>query len=656
MKQILKIILVLCFQGLAVAQNPEYIDYTWTEKPDYKISEEVADHDIISIKHAILNEFYFDDESNLLEYNLIHKVIWLNSDEKIEEYNKVYIPTTLNSVIKVNKARVVKLNGEVIELNDSDILKAKDEETGLDYTYFAFEGIEKGSFIEYFYVIEKEPQFKGKRVNIQSTYLKKNVDFDLYAPKNLVFDFKAYNGLPEVEKQDDETEKLHWKLHLNDIIGLEEEDSSAYSSVVGFLIYKLEENLANNRTSISSYSGIINNLYKIYYKELTKKEDSNLKKFAKEAFNKNQDEESQIRALEIYLKSNVFKAKQSGGKFSDLNSIMQSKVASEFGLMKLYVALLRHINVKHEIVITSNRKDLKFDSEFESQNFLTDFLIYFPKYKTYLEPLNYSTRYGYPDAYLTDNYGLFIKEVKVGDYKSSIGKIKYIKSLDADKTVDQMQIDVTFDSDDISKNTILYNRKMSGYYAMFVQPFTNIIKEDDRKELLESFAKDLNEDADVLRTSMKNGEPELFGIKPLEMEVEFNTNAFVEKAGNKYLFKVGELIGKQVELYQDKTRVLVYEQEYKRTFKRVITITIPDGYKISNLNDIVIDNAYSNNGKTLFLFKSSYNLKGNILTVHADEFYEENFISKDIYQEYRKVINSAADFNKVILILEPSNK
>ena len=51
----------------------------------------------------------------------------------------------------VNKARVIDTEGKVIELDKSKILTATNEETGRTYKYFAFEGVTKGSYIEYIY-------------------------------------------------------------------------------------------------------------------------------------------------------------------------------------------------------------------------------------------------------------------------------------------------------------------------------------------------------------------------------------------------------------------------------------------------------------------------------------------------------------------------
>src|SRR5690606_2526418 len=184
-------------------------------------------------------------------------------------------------------------------------------------------------------------------------------------------------------------------------------------------------------------------------------------------------------------------------------------------------------------------------------------------------------------------------------------------------------------------------------------PYIHLSKEDDRKELMEGFAKNINEDITIVKTELLNGDPELFGIKPIQINVEFTSEAFTEKAGKKYLFKDGELIGKQIQLYQEKARVLPIENEFNRSYFRTINITIPEGYKIANLNDININNSFVKNGLKLLVFKSFYELNDRILKITADEHYRENIIETTNYESYRSVINSAADFNKLVLILEP---
>ncbi|MFL1012389.1 DUF3857 domain-containing protein [Flavisericum labens] len=644
---------LLFFLNIALSQNkPFYINYSWNENPSYTIAKGTEDP-IIAVKDKILTEFFFQEEG-LVEYFLEHRVLWLNSDDKIEDYNKVYLPYTSNSELKVNRARVINKNGEIIELDESKILTAQDEETGRNYKFFAFEGIEKGSFIEYYYVVRRYPRYKGNKITLQSDYKKNNVEFDLFAPNNLIFEFKTYNDTPEITRDTISKDKLHWNLKIDQIESLENEEVSAYNASKKAIVYKLDRNTADNSKDISSYGKVAQNLYAFYYDELKGKTQNLLKKFIKEATKDEElNEEALIRKLEFFIKSNVYVTEDSSSNFKDLDEILNKKIANEVGLLKLYAALFKTLNIKHEIVLTSNRQDLKFDKNFEANNFLTDFLIYFNKSKKYLSPIELNSRYGFPPAYLTDNYGLFIKEVKVGDFVSGLGKVKYVKPIKADKTVDKMKIDVDFEKNNISNCLVKLHRSMTGYYAMYFQPYIHLTKDEAKKELIEGFAKNINEDINITNNEIINDDPELFGVEPIQFIIDFNTEALVENAGKKYLLKVGDLIGRQMQLYQEKERVLPVENEFTRSYYRTINITIPEGYKIANLEDINIKNSFMKNGEETLIFHSYFALDNNLLTITADEHYRENIIATENYEDYRTVINSAADFNKLVLVFEP---
>lgn len=654
MKNIALFLAILISQ-ISLSQDklkPFYITYNWDEKPNYKIDEN-EDSDILSLKDKVVTEFLFED-NGLVEYYLEHKVYWLNSDENIEEYNKIYLPYSSSTSLLVTKARVINIDGTIHELNETNIHTAIDEESKSSYKYFAFEGIEKGSIIEYFYVFKKNPTYKGKKISFQSDIKKFDVSFDLYAPKNLVFKFKSYNQLPKVEYDTLIKNKFHWGVQLKEVNKLEHEDLASFHASKKFMIYKLDENLANNAKDISSYSAVSQNSYSFYYPEYSKKEQKLITSFSKKILlNSDLDEVSKIRKLEYFIKSNIYISDSSTENLSDLSSVITNKVANETGITKLYIALFKTLGIKHNFVMTSNRQYLKFDKEFEANCFLTDFLIYFPKSKLYLSPITMESRLGFPPAYLTDNYGLFIKEVKLGDFTSGLGVIKYIKPIKAIKTIDETIVDVSFNSEDISTINIKLDKKISGYYALYYQPFINLVSEEDKEELIEGFAKNIDDNAIINSKEIINDDAELFGIKPLEIIVDFSSEAFVEKAGNKYLFKVGELIGTQMQLYQEKERVLPLENEFMRSYLRTINLSIPEGYRIVNLKDINIDNSYSKDGKKILEFNSFYVLNGDQLIITANEYYKINIIEKNIYEEYRKVINSAADFNKIILVLEP---
>jgi hypothetical protein len=51
-------------------------------------------------------------------------------------------------------------------------------------------------------------------------------------------------------------------------------------------------------------------------------------------------------------------------------------------------------------------------------------------------------------------------------------------------------------------------------------------------------------------------------------------------------------------------------------------------------------------------FLSDYILDGNEITVTVDEYYEVTSLPASAYEPFRNVINAAADFNKIKLVLE----
>ncbi|MFT7352990.1 MAG: hypothetical protein ACI9XR_002781, partial [Flavobacterium sp.] len=467
---------VLCVFQMVFSQDAPYFEsYDWQLNPSYAV-EEGSTEDLIAVKEKTVTEFYFQ-KKDLVEYFLEHKVLWLNSDDAIEEYNKIYLPFSSRAELQVNKARVITPEGKLINLDQSKILTSEDEETGRTYKYYALEGITKGSFIEYMYVVKRPPSYTGDKLYIQDSYKKDKVEFDLFSPSNLLFKFKSFNDLPEVERDTLTTEKLHYKLHVAKIEKLESEYQSPFNASRAFLVYKMDKNTAGKGTDMVSYSNVSQNLYSTYYPDYSKVTKGLLSGFIKELeLPENADEESIARKLDFFIKVNIYSQDIYSDDLKDLDQILTKKVANETGVIKLYIAVLRLLNVKHELVLTTDRKQMKFDTEFEATNFLTDFLLYFPKSKKYLSPNAFGTRFGFPMPYMMDNYGLFMKEVVIGDFKSAVGEIKYIEPVKAEEIIDIMKVTIDFNTENLTENIVHFDRAFSGYYAMNIQPFMHLIQ------------------------------------------------------------------------------------------------------------------------------------------------------------------------------------
>lgn len=650
--QLLTMLFIFIFVTTKAQKEPFYKSYDWEKNPNYNIAFNDS-VEIVSLKDNVITEFFYESDGSLSEYFLIHQVYWLNSDEEIEKNNKIYIPYSSSTTPLINKGRVIT-NGKIIELKDSEILTAQDEETKKTYKYYTFTGVEKGSIIEYLYLLKKVPNYKGNSIYFQDEHLSLNSSLHLYAPVNLHFKFKSYNNLPDVIQDTTIEDKLHWSVSIDSIPSLEKEILSAYNTNRMFLIYKLDKNTATNQHDISSYGIVSDNIYKYITKEESKSTIKELNKVIKEAkINPSSTTEQQIRKLEDHIKRNYFYINSSATELSDVSYILKNKLGNEDGLLKIYSKLFQILNIDFQIVLTSDKTSIRFDKDFEANNFLTDYLFYFPKIDSYLSHTELNSRLGYPPPELTNNYGLFIKEVALGDYKTGIGKINFIKPISREKTFDKILIDVKFDLADMTTITADLTKSNQGYYASFHQPYMHLLDEKNRNEVIDGQIKYLGEDVEILEKNVINDNPEAYGIKPFQVNAKIKLNSSIEKAGDKYLFKIGDLIGPQMEMYQNKKRVLPLETGFNRTYYREITFTIPDNYLINNLNDLTINNSFTDKGEVIFNFSSKYELIGQKVKVIIEESYAIFEIIPELFEEYRRVINSAADFNKITLIMEP---
>ncbi len=646
------IIFALFFTKIKAQENLYFEDYNWEENPIENFDTTVnKDKDLVALKEKRVSEFAFT-KGGLIEYLLIHKLYWLNSNDAIEQYNKVYLPSVGASKIVKNQARVITSKGKIIELDDSKILESTDNETKTSYKYYAMEGVEKGGFIEYLYVLKKYPSYTGKRVFLQNTYFNKSIDFDVFAPKNLKFAFKTYNDSTQVILDTVVKTKNHWHLKLKDVEGLESEERSGYDIALKQLVFKLDRNYANPDKEIVSFGKASQNIFANNYKVVDKKTRNRILKFLKQIGSKSEKELS-ILEIENAIKSTVYLTDAVlSPESSQIINILNSKVASKQGILYLYTAIFDILNLEHELVLTANRKSFVFDKKFESYHVLDKYLFFFPEQNKYLEPLNYGSRFGFPNGLLTDNYGLFIKKIKVGDFESAIGQVKYIEPVNYDLSVYNLKIEVGFNEEDLTETNIEVSRIMSGYYALSYQPYLELIEEQEKKtKVLEGIVKMIKEEVEITKVEAINGYSNKFGIEPLVIKATLKTNSFIDNAGTKYLFKIGELIGPQLEMYQKKERKLQVHENFERSYESLIDVKIPEGYKIENLEDLAIEEEYKEGNKVFFSFKSSYTVDNNIIKVKLNEFYNKNIVDVSVFEAYRKVINSAANFNKITLVM-----
>ncbi|UTW61357.1 DUF3857 domain-containing protein [bacterium SCSIO 12741] len=191
-------------------------------------------------------EYYYSPtyDYNLVEYRTFHKLVRVHTEKAVNSFNQIYM--NLNNAVDLvdARARVIKPNGEVVYLKKEDILEAKNFEEYGRFKYFALEGIEIGSDIEYTYTVLKAPYLDGSSYAFQSDLPHHKVEFRLLAPNNLIFAFQSDNGFPEIQQDTTDTTRNVWVAQTEKIPPRFNEPYSSYEPSLQGIQFKIEENSA----------------------------------------------------------------------------------------------------------------------------------------------------------------------------------------------------------------------------------------------------------------------------------------------------------------------------------------------------------------------------------------------------------------------------
>jgi hypothetical protein len=251
---------------------------------------------------------------------------------------------------------------------------------------------------------------------------------------------------------------------------------------------------------------------------------------------------------------------------------------------------------------------------------------------------------------VANNNGLFIKEKTFSGVTVGIGEINFIEIPGSEVTHDVMNITVDF-TQDIENPLITSNISFGGYSALNFQPIKDFASAEQYKTVLKSIAENYTVEAEYKSLTTENDGTDFIGKKPFVLNVTFDGKDLTKKAGENYLFSVGETIGKQMEFYQENKRTLPVEIDYPHLYTRKIKIVLPKGATVKNLDKFTMDFKTQINGKTEAAFESKYSKKGDEITIENTEFYHIINYPLSKFDEYKDVINAAADFNKIVIIV-----
>ena len=617
-----------------------YKTYDWNEKPQlHELNKAENNESSIAILKKNIVEFGKSKITNNMSiFETTHTIIRVNDDKGVNTHNQVYIPMRRVKRLKSIKARTIAKDGKITNLDENNIKQIENVEEYGNFQIFAIEGAENGSEIEVMYTVEKEYSPFGTE-NLQFDYPVKRSEM-VFISNGLISNLKTYNTDQNFERTYLDN-LLVEELVLNDIPPASDEDYAAKEAYKIYVAYQCfgnseltQEVLWNN--TVENVGG---NFFPVAIPKVVIDEirSNILKKDEKIS-----DFEVASR-LDNYIKSNFTVVENNNPQLEEIDYILKNRSSSDYGIIKAYAHFLKALNIEYEIVITANRYEHKFDTEFYNPNSLREFLIYLPRLKQYISPDRIDYRVSEAPTTILGNNGLFINYElqyyfkKIGQDDPNYSKIKRI-------------MDISF-SDDFDKVIVNEDQEYTGHWGFQNRAFMALTTGQQKADFEDYLTGSGIEGKNVKKFELGNTEMNQTKYNlPYTVKSTIESSALLEEAGESFLFQVGQVIGTQSELYQERERIYPIEMQYPNEYNYTITVDIPNGYTLEGLESLIINKKLEIDGGILCQWDSNYEIKKNKLVISIVEYYRTNDYPIEHYEGFREVINAASDFNKAAVL------
>lgn len=639
-------LIAVSFQAIAqrsfeLTQNPKLHTIPEAFKKEsavYIISDRKVDYSILEKK----------GETYVVQTITTHGIAKVLDSKGVEAFNTIHLPVSDYIKYTTIKSQSITADGKVIEIKDDKIKKQKDDEGNEEY-FIAFEGVDVGAEVEFVLASERYVnQFEGQYA-FNSSFPILSSMFQLECPQHLAFELKGYNGFKTNDIDTLESDRILHTATINNAKPLPDEsygNSFYLEPRVGYRLSYIPG--ATGSIRFNSWNDYAKRLNKVYLTTEDKKDIKAVNRFLKaNGISTKLSKKERIIKIEEAIKSKIV-INENLSSTETIGELIKNKTGNANMVTKLYAACFDAAQVEYTLGLTSNRYEYVLDDDFELWGPLDIFFFQFDNADGLIAPEYVVMRYPYVPLFTYGNKALVCNRRTLGGITTATADIIRIPSRPAEKNSSVMNIDIRFDNetqDPIVKTETAYHGLSSTMYS----PIFVMSPKSEHKKILLQIASIDEKEENIKSFAIKDYE--LSNIpkeKPFIISTEIVSPKMMSKAGNTYLFKLGDCIGRQAEMYEEEERVLPIDIQYTHHLIRKIVVGSMPGYKIKNLNDIVIDKQFGDYG-----FVSSYKMEGDKLVIDIDEYYKKLEFPKSDIESFRSVINAAADFNKVTLVFEP---
>ncbi len=630
----------------------------WEKSPKmHAVPPQYNNEHALIILQSERRDFVFEG-TGITTYKTQHKIIKVLDKMGIEEFNDVVIPYVAGK-LRCDSIKVRTISPDGIVKN-YDYNKLYLSDGGF---YIPIEGMVKNTEIEIL-INYKMGLTSFDAINFQEDFPILNATFEMNYPKELFFNFKGYHGFP-VEEEKVVGGHKQMKIYKADIPVLKKQPYSFYD------LYKMRiEYGLDHYTNRGGYQRSDNFTYNMLAKEtytkfylVSKNDKKVIDKFLTSiGINGGETTAERIRKIEDGIKENIslYNAKI-GDKQDNLEKIINNKIATSTGIVKLFAACFLQTGVNHEIGLVGSRFHHTYDPSFTNLAPFNDYVFFFPATGSYLAPTEFYFRHPEIPSDYVNSTGIFCKTNPEKGFavgrENIVGEaqLRRIEALpESHNTVSnhaQIHVDKDFNA------TVDYTRKFWGYPALELRKSLANANNDEKKKIVLGKSLLAEKPEMMGKYSVKNENlTDVYQNKPVTIDYVVNSAPLFEKAGDNYILKIGKVIGTQTNFYANEERVLPVDLPYAHMNKFSISFHLPEGYKVKDVENLQksVEQYDKTEGNTIAYFKSDCKVAGDNLVVTITESYPQVHYSVSDFEIFKKIMNSAADFYGASVVLEPA--
>lgn len=649
MKHILTFLLT-CISISAWTQQ-EYYDF---DSKKYNLDDRAINSpfmDSIGFSSCYHWKYFFNEltpveKNKYLHLYTMHTLVQVNDVQAVESFNTQYFALNEYQFLEKLNIRVIK-DGKVIFNADKTKTTEINNEEGR-FMQLAIENVTPGCYIETIVTYTRNVNDVGS-FYVQSIDPIRDFKSFYFTPKTIGIKAKLNNLSGECTSELINDRYVHYYITQN-IPALQNESYANPKSERSRIDYAYAA-VPNGEVTEIKWTDKGNSIFGNFTAGFEEAKASIKKMLKNQGVMSKSSELEKVFALEAYLKQNF----ELGNDYHHKNfpdDAIKSHTITQFNMNRLYLMSLMVMEIPVEIVLTGDREIVYFEKDFVSEQYIESILFFFPNLNMYTQAVDQSRRIPYISGSLYDQDALHIKMVTMGGVVNPVCVMKHIPINKAEDSKIIEEFEVKFDSG-LASTSSHCKRSYSGVADTGYRLYAFFMEESDVKEIYEQILKAGQSNATLSDLAYRNYNIESLEEvqKPFEMEANLTGTDLLEFAGDEVLFHIGMIIGQQTELYNEKTRQHPIDMGFAHRYERRIVVDIPTGYKIGGLEALNKTITCEKDGKIVAQFISSYEEKDGKLLVTIDESYFTIRLPKDIYDSFSKVINAAADFNKVDLVL-----